>query len=204
MEFIERTKERREIADHMSARGYGVLVQRPPSPRPGACWYGAMANGRLTIATMTRRQGRTFGEGTSRTSLLVITIMVAAQVNTPFGFGAHTKFGKLAGPTIEENFPPHHPGSNFPIGVKVAFVAFARGLIPPGQPDHRKYNRHTRIVDTQKLTDWLPPGIFQGTSVLTLHDLPIKSGWQHKFDNAVNGLGWIAHAIETAASEPSQ
>jgi hypothetical protein len=40
--------------------------------------------------------------------------------------------------------------------------------------------------------------------VLTLHDLPIKSGWQPKFDDAVNGLGWIAHAIEESAAQPGQ
>lgn len=205
MEFIKRTKERQEIADHMRARGYEILVKSDLSKRPALpTWYGARVNGRLTVAALTRRQGRTGGPDSSRTNVMVIAIMVAAQVDTPFDYGVHTKFGRLAAPTVEENFPPRLPGSKFPIGVREAFLAFARGLIPPGQPDHRRYHRHTRIVDTQKIADWLPPGIFQGTSVLTIHDLPLDNGWQHKFDNAVNGLGWIAHAIEQAALDELQ
>ncbi len=212
MEFINRTKERQEVADHMHARGYGVLVQRPPGPRPGACWYGAMANGRLVVTTITRRRVATGNLGDTPMGLsrrrhqnvAVLTIMMAAQVTTPFGFGIHTHFGSLAGPTLEEVFPTDHPAHGLPLGLKQAFHTFARGLVPPGQSDHRRYARHTRIVDTHKIADWLPPGIFQGTSVLTVHDLPLDNGWQSRFDNAVNGLGWIAHAIETAASEPSQ
>ncbi len=205
MGLFSEDKERQEVADHLLARGYEVLIRPDPSLRPERMtWYGAVVNGRLTIATLTRRQGRTFGVDSTRSNVIVTTIMVAAQVDKPFGYGVHTKFGQLAAPTVEEVFPPSHPAYGLPAGVKKAFHAFARGLIPPGQPNHRQYHRHTRIVDRQKLADWLPPGIFQGTSVLTVHDLPMKRGWQPKFDDAVNGLGWIAYAIEGAAARPGE
>ncbi len=207
MGLFSHDRERQEVDDLMRSLGFGLLVPGDRSARPERmAWYGAAINGRSVVTTITGRRVTTLnvGIGNRHQNVVVLTIIMVAHVGVPFGFGSHTKYGSLATADIDEMFPPDHPGSALPLGVKQAFLWFARALIPPGQPDHNRYARYIRIADTEKLSEWLPEGVLGETSVLVAHELPLSKGWQSRFDKATTDLGWVAHAIEEAAANPNR
>lgn len=200
-------RERDEVSVYMNRLGLTVLLQPDERARPERMtWYEGQSHGRRLVTTITRRRVQTgnAGTGNRHANAIVLTVMLAAHAARPFGFGAHAPYESLADKDPNVVFPVGHPGQAFPPQVKQAFCWFARGLLPPGHADHRKYARHLRIVDTQKLAEWLPSEVLIGTPVVVVHDLPLKQQWQSAFDRAVQDLGWVAHAIEQSTNSPQE
>lgn len=207
---MTRDREQAEIDDLMRALGFGVVARPDPTTRPvQPAWYQGTLQGRPAAVTLVGRKlvGANVAAGVHpadfrnrNVTVTVVSVVVAAVGVGSIDYALHTAFGHLPDPDPAALVEPTHPAFAMPETVRLAFHRFARGQAPPTETGRSHHARYLRITNRSRLADYFPPVVLPATEVIVMHEIPMDENWQAGFVPITNELGWVAHALESAAS----